>query len=200
MEEWKPIKGYEGLYEVSNMGRVRSLRNNHGIHREHIMKPNKTKCGYLRVGLRDKEGKRKWFSIHRLVLSIFNPIDGMENLQVDHINTIKTDNRVENLRFVTAKENINNPLTKDKMSGENNPMFGKHFSEETKAKMSEAKQGKYDGENNPRARKVYCIETGKTYTTIKECAEELGLFATTISKVCKGKCKSYKGYHFKYAD
>ena len=47
------------------------------------MKPNKTKCGYLRVGLRDKEGKRKWFSIHRLVLSIFNPIDGMENLQVD---------------------------------------------------------------------------------------------------------------------
>ena len=173
MEVWKPIKGYEGLYEVSNMGRVRSLRNNHGNYREKIMKPNKTKCGYLRVGLRDKEGKRKWFSIHRLVLSIFNPIDGMENLQVDHINTIKDDNRADNLRFVTSEENLNNPLTVEKLNGNSLAFI---------------------------STKVLCIETGKTYTTIKECAEELGLFATTISKVCKDKCKSYKGYHFKYAD
>lgn len=80
---------------------------------------------------------------------------------------------MENLRFVTAKENLNNPLTVEKLNGNSLAFI---------------------------STKVLCVETGKTYTTIKECAEELGLFATTISKVCKGKCKSYKGYHFKYAD
>lgn len=70
MEVWKPIKGYEGLYEVSNMGRVRSLRNNHGNYREKILKQQDNGDGYLQVTLY-KDGKAKHFTVHRLVAMAF---------------------------------------------------------------------------------------------------------------------------------
>ena len=102
MEEWRPIKDYEGLYEVSNMGRVRSLDriiiDSKG--RKHpfegkIMKLQSDRYGYLYISL-NKNGKRK-FKVHRLVAEAFisNP-EGKKH--VDHINTNKEDNRVENLR------------------------------------------------------------------------------------------------------
>ena len=70
MEVWKPIKGYEGLYEVSNIGRVRSLRNNHGNYREKILKQQDNGDGYLQVTLY-KDGKAKHFTVHRLVAMAF---------------------------------------------------------------------------------------------------------------------------------
>ena len=111
MEEeiWKPIKDYEGLYEVSNLGRVKSL-NYRKTGKEKILKNMKNNNGYLVVGL-TKNGKRKNYLIHRLVAEAFIPnTEGKPH--IDHINTIKNDNSVENLRWVTNKENNNNPLTK----------------------------------------------------------------------------------------
>lgn len=118
-EIWKPIKGYENSYEISSLGNVKSLTRfvkgiKYGKHyefpiEEHPLKQSMNYKGYLRVFL-SKNGKRKQFLVHRLVAQNF--IGDITNKEIDHINTIKADNRVENLRIVTSKENSNNPLSK----------------------------------------------------------------------------------------
>lgn len=101
IEIWRPIKGFEGFYEVSDYGRVRSLNYNR-TGEERILKPGNVR-GYLCVTL-CKNGKPKHFKIHRLVLQTFNPVSNMDELTVDHINLDKTDNRLTNLRYATIKE------------------------------------------------------------------------------------------------
>ena len=104
-EVWKSIIGYEGLYEVSNMGRIRSLerdtvcKNGKVRHyKENILKPYKDIYGYFNVYLR-KNNKQRIYRVHRLVAIAFIPNIGNKPY-IDHINTIKIDNRVENLRWV----------------------------------------------------------------------------------------------------
>ena len=116
-EIWKPIKGYEGLYEVSSLGNVRSVDkylmfgNHYCLFKGKPMKPHHNSTGYLRIGLRKNNQKKNYF-VHRLVAEAFIP--NPSNLPcIDHINTIKTDNRVENLRWCSCKENMNNPLTRE---------------------------------------------------------------------------------------
>lgn len=120
-EIWKPIKGYEGYYEVSDLGRIRSLdrlvkslRNGEYVDfkcKGRLMKPTKNRKGYLRISLQ-KNGEREDYSMHRLVAQTF--IGDIYNKEIDHINTDREDNRVENLRIVTSSENSNNPITKEK--------------------------------------------------------------------------------------
>lgn len=116
-EVWKDIKGYEGMYQVSNTGKIKSLKRIDcagKIRTGNILQPNKLKKGYLRIGL-NKNGIRERFMVHRLVAEAFIP--NPENKPfIDHINTIKDDNRVENLRWVTNQENCNNPITLEKYS------------------------------------------------------------------------------------
>lgn len=114
-EVWKPIPGYENRYMVSNRGKVVSIMNTHGKKCWKIRKLNKTIDGYLRVSLYGGEAKySKRVRVHRLVAQSFLP--NPEHLPVvDHINTQRTDNYVENLRWVTRKDNVNNPLTAQKV-------------------------------------------------------------------------------------
>lgn len=100
MEIWKPIKGYEDLYEVSNLGRVNSLFTRKGK----IMKPKVERDGYLRIGFW-KEGKQKYYNVHRLVAEAFLLEKQDYQNQINHINKIKSDNRVENLEWVSTIEN-----------------------------------------------------------------------------------------------
>ncbi len=112
-EIWKQIPGYEGYYEVSNFGNVRSLpRNtikNYSTGAKVItalkgrLKPS-SNCnnGYLRIGL-CKNDVPKTFSVHRLVMSAFI---GDSDLHVDHKNGIKTDNRLSNLQYLNVRDNI----------------------------------------------------------------------------------------------
>lgn len=186
-EIWKDIKDYENHYQISNFGNIKSLKDGKGK----MLKLKKGKNGYLYTNL-SKNGKVKTYTVHKLVAQTFilNPENKPE---IDHINTVRNDNRVENLRWVTRKENNNNLLTKEKMS---NAHEGKKLSEECKKKLSEIRKGL----NNPTARAVVCLENGIVYSTITQCAEELGLSTSNITKVCRKKRRATGGYHFKYEE
>jgi hypothetical protein len=97
MEQWKDVVGYEGLYEVSNLGRVRNKKRNTMVT---LLDNN----GYHRVELW-KNNKRRRFMLHRVVAMTWIPNDDELKTQVNHINEIKTDNRVENLEWCTASYN-----------------------------------------------------------------------------------------------
>lgn len=99
MEQWKQIKEFPD-YEVSNLGRVKSHKRKEPV----ILKPSAYSNGYLFVHLRNKEYDKSC-SIHRLVLMTFQPCENMEQLEVNHINCDRTDNRLENLEWVTRKQN-----------------------------------------------------------------------------------------------
>lgn len=189
-ETWKDIYfiengiewDYRGLYQVSNLGNVKSL--NYGrTGKEKILKNTKSEDGYLRVDL-CKNKKRKNFKIHRLVAHMF--CNGYEDgLEPDHINTIRYDNRAENLVWKTRKENCNNPITLKKLS---NIMIGV------------AKKGK----EHYRAKKVVQYDLDENLIKIWDCISdierELNFSRSNISKVCKGKQKTAYGFIWKYTD
>ncbi len=169
MEEiWKDIKDYEGLYQVSNIGRVRSLITNK------VLKPSNIR--YSRVILyKNKEHTN--FSVHRLVAEAFIP--NPENKpEVDHINTITNDNRVENLKWVDRIENANNPLTI------------KHHSEYTRnGKLSKCLlQYTKDGE-------LIC-----EWPSLMEMHRQTGYDDGFVSRCCLGKNKSAYGFIWKYKE
>lgn len=118
VEEWKDICGYNGMYQISTLGRIRST-NYLRTGKTKILKQATNNCGYKYVVLREC-GKKKNLYIHRLVASAF--IDNTENLpEVDHIDTSKTNNVVTNLRWVSHEENQNNPISIQKMIENNVP-------------------------------------------------------------------------------
>ena len=106
-EVWKPIEGYEGLYEISNLGRVRSLelRNSSGARKRILMlKPTDNGHGYKIVGMR-VNGKRRNHYVHRLVAEAFVP--NPNNLPVvDHIDHDRSNNQASNLRWMTQGDNV----------------------------------------------------------------------------------------------
>ena len=108
-EVWRDVPGYEGYYQASNLGRIKSLErkveyNNQEdrILKEKIMKLNPTSRGYIRISL-CKKGRSRSHFVHRLILSAFI---GESNLQVNHIDGVKTNNNIDNLEYVTNQENI----------------------------------------------------------------------------------------------
>ena len=198
MEEeiWKSIKSYEGLYEISSLGRVKSL-NYRGTGKEKVLKNIEDYKGYLTVCL-TKNGKQKKFKIHRLVAETFIPNPESKPC-IDHINTIKNDNRIKNLRWVTHKENNNNPLTKKKYSenhreqtGENNPMYGR------------------TGEKCPTSKPVVQIDPNtneviNTYSSASEAERQTEFKQSNISACCKNKFNRlgnniYKGFKWMYLE
>lgn len=112
MENWKPVVGYEGFYEVSDYGRVRSVAHeaksscrNGGkrVVPSRVLKANKRRNGYLKVDL-CKEGKTSSRNVHRLVADAF--LGEQPQLQVNHKNLNKCDNRLSNLEWVAPSENM----------------------------------------------------------------------------------------------
>lgn len=103
-ETWKPVKGYEEFYAVSNLGRIKSLGNDKS-RKEKFLKPAKDGWGYFQVTL-FKDGKRKRFKVHRLVASAFIPNpEGFE--QVNHRDENKINNCISNIEWCSAKYNVN---------------------------------------------------------------------------------------------
>ena len=178
-EIWKDVAGYEGLYEVSSYGRVKSLNYGGCKGVVKIMKQTFDDKGYLNVRL-SKDGKTKKIRVHRLVAIAFIP--NVENKpEIDHKNTIRYDNKVENLRWSTHKENMNNELTR-KHNSESRK--GIRCTEETKKKISEANKGK-----------VVSEETRKKMSESQKGGVKSEETRQKISEANKGRNGSnYKGF------
>lgn len=101
MEQWKNIPGYPD-YQVSNLGRVKSFKRK----TPYILTNHPYSNGYRWVKLSNENGQKSCL-VHRLVLMAFCPIDDMEQMQVNHLNCNREDNRLENLEWVTPEENRN---------------------------------------------------------------------------------------------
>ena len=100
-EIWKDIFGYDGMYQVSNLGRVRSLK----FGKVRVLRPGTNSAGYLIVIL-CKDGNRKYFLVHRLVAQAFIPNDDESKTQINHRNEDKAENKVSNLEWCSAKYNV----------------------------------------------------------------------------------------------
>lgn len=125
MEQWKDVKGFEGLYEISSLGNLRSkekyvnhYRGGKRLYKSKIKKQRLSKSGYLRCNIKHN-GKRFDLRVHRLVAMAFLP-NSKNKEQVNHINGIKTDNRAVNLEWCTQSENVihavENRLIKTKLT------------------------------------------------------------------------------------
>lgn len=193
MEIWKDVKGYEGIYQVSSLGRVKALENkDRATHRaEHILSQTDNK-GYRNVAL-CFEGKMKTYQVHRLVaIAFLNKPSGKDF--VDHINTIKCDNRVENLRWCTELENNRNPLTRihhsESKRGNKNPNYKKDMSRLVLALA----------ELNSKPIKQYSLdgEELNTFPSAKVASDVTGIVSSNINRVCNGIRKTAGGYVWKF--
>ena len=185
MENWKDIKDYEGFYQVSDCGRIKSLARDiycqngtfHYHAEERILVPCLNKYGYANVNL-CKNGKRKNITVHRLVAESF--LQNPENKsQINHKNEVKTDNVVENLEWCDAKYNANYGTRNERI-------------------IQNRRSFKFG--DNPQAKLVFCVELNKTFDCAKRAQEELGISVSSISQACNGKTKTAGGFHWKYVD
>lgn len=182
MEVWKDVVGYEGLYQVSNLGRVKSVeryKDNNGtkqLVKERILKQGENKKGgYLKVDLW-KNNKSKTLYVHRLVAIAF--IDNPTNKPtVNHIDGNHKNNHVSNLEWATQKE-------------QNEHIY------KTNLKDKESIDKTIKAMNEANSKSIICIETGETFISIAQAERELNIKG--IGAVCRGKRKSCGGLHFKF--
>lgn len=175
-ETWKDIAGYEGLYQVSNLGRVKSvervitLSNGHPkTIPETILKPSSVSRGYLRVDL--KRGAKRYALIHRLVAEAFIPNENLFATTVNHKDEDKTNNRVDNLEWMSQTEN-----NRYSFAGPNGDRWGAE---------------------HPKAKSVRCIETGQVFGSQADASRWLGLRDTAVAAAIWRGSRS-GGYHFEY--
>ncbi len=188
-EEWKDVIGFEGYYQVSSQGRVKSLSIQIPSHcgtrirKERILKASHDTHGYPKVELH-KDGFSRQYRVHWLVASAFLP--NPDNLPVvDHINAVRYDNRVENLRWVDAKENIRHSIELGNMTFDH--LKRENLSEEARRK------------NDASISKPVIRSDGKRYASQIEAAKDLGYSSCNpIRRVALGLQQSCKGYTFRY--
>lgn len=200
--------GYEGLYEVSNLGNVRNSRKNK------LLKKSNNYAGYSVVTLFSNE-YRKQFRVGRLVASSFIPNPNNKPF-IDHINTIKSDDNIENLRWCTQYENMSNPITRkhisDAVKGELNHNYGIIYNDEYKKRMSERLKGRKVSEDtkrkmrekHPRKRRIKQYDFNGTligeWESMLAVKRATGISNSKICWCCKGYIKTAGGYIWRYAD
>ena len=182
-EIWKDIKGYEGLYQVSNIGRIKSLERTltrkNGIKmpiKERVLKPKTERNGYLRVNLCNGSGEGKLFLVHRLVCEAFhgNP---KNKPCVNHIDENRANNAASNLEWCTYEENNK---------------YGTRPAKVAKANVKN--KSKPIGQYTTNGKLI------KVWQSAREVERQLGFDPSPISKVALGKQKTAYGYVWKYIE
>lgn len=180
-EIWLDIEGYEGLYQVSDMGRVKSLERTCNAKgeskrtvKERILKLASDRNGYKWVMLTDAQSNRSYHFVHRLVAAAFipNPYDKPE---VNHIDEDKANNNVVNLEWCTRKENMNHGTIRERI--------GKKTTER---------------DSKPTCQYTLNGELIKVWPSASEAGRVLGIHQSHISEVASGKNKTYKSFIWKY--
>ena len=179
MEEiWNDIPDFENQYQVSDLGRIKSLDRvviysdgRKYYYKSKIIKPSTINSGY-NVARLYVNGVCKSILIHRLVWEAFNG-EIPEGMQINHIDEDKTNNRLDNLNLMTCKENIN---------------YGTHNERVAKTQSKPVFQYNKQG------------ELIKEWNGVREVEYTLGYFHNNISKCCKGKVKTAYGYIWKYKE
>lgn len=189
MEEiWKDIEGWGGIYQVSNLGRVKSIertrmrRNGSAIRiKERILSQSIMKCGYLRVGLTDPATSKTLTPLVAcLVCTAFHGKKPGRQYEVDHINTIRTDNRADNLRWVKNRsENMKNHLTLERCLP---------YRRNRKDQSKEVYQ--YD---------KITREFLSAYPSVSEASRQTGVNRGQLAACCRNIWKSAGGYIWRYA-
>ncbi|BDZ79129.1 NUMOD4 domain-containing protein [Claveliimonas bilis] len=173
-EVWKDIEGYEGLYKVSNLGRIWSCRY------KKCMRKNLCK-GYERVNLK-KDGIEKTMQVHRLVALAFLP-NPQNKPEVNHIDENKENNNVDNLEWVTSKENANYGTRNDKIKN--------YVLKHPVRKLQGKKVAQIDKETG----KIISI-----YESTTEAARINNFHQGNICWCCNGRRNEANGYKWKYID
>ena len=170
-ETWADIPGFDGCYQVSNLGRIRSyLSRGCAKHRrEPVTLSGSLVGGYVQIALR-KAGHTTQLMVHRLVAEAFVP-NPNKKPEVNHINGDKADNRADNLEWTTRSENMKHAF------------YTLHRRLGSKGK------------------RVRCIETGVVYPSVHAAARDVGISATQISSVIRGttRAKRAGGFHWEFA-
>lgn len=182
-EIWKDVVGFEGLYKISNYGRIIACERK--IHREKygsytipqkFLKPTYDKDNYLKTAFRNREGERFYFRVHRVVAEAFLPNEN--NLpEINHKDGVKDNNYVGNLEWCTTKYNINYSYNKLGRKGQNGGM-------------------------NRRVQKINpkTLEVISEYESIREASESVGSKSTAINNCLNGRTKTSFGYIWRFVD
>ena len=204
IEEWRDIPGYEGYYQVSNLGRVKGLSrwingNKQGYTTEHILKEGKNK-GYCRVTL-SVDTKHKNFSVHRLVAIAFIP-NPNNYPQINHKDGNKANNIVTNLEWCNASQNnfhkfnvLGYKITQETRKKLSSKSKGRKWSEEYKRNLSEVLKGK---KKPALCKKVLCKNTGEVFDSVREAAIVKKVCASNITMCCHGRIKRTKGLEWEF--
>lgn len=195
-EEWKDIVGYEGLYQVSNLGRVRSIGSDKW-HKGKILKPSwDGKHNYLFIGLHKNRNVKQVY-VHRLVAEAFMP--NPDNLPcVNHKDEDKTNNRYDNLEWCTIKYNSNYGKAKEKMieSRKSNPNYKQSLmrGQTTRNKL------KCNGAENPVLQYSLDGKFIKEWRSLTEVEKNCGISRCGISKCCLGIYRQCRGFIWKFKE